>query len=279
MTFATLSRRRLLPAAVAFALIGALAACASAVGSSTDGQSDSVGADRSEIIGRWVRTDGGASPDAFVQFDDDGTVTLSDGCNGGVGTWNLDGGAFSAETGPHTEMYCDGLIDLHTWLYTARSVELEDGLLVLLAEDGAEVGRLTPSADGAMPIEPGIGDGSSLPVSPTAAELEGSWGPSDVDPASASTSSPIAGSYVRFAADGTVEASDGCIVQSGTWSIDGQQLTAALAQDAAKTGDRACDAILRYGWLSGTHAAVLIDGNVHVWDELGNDIGVLYPQP
>ncbi len=76
-------------------------------------------------------------------------------------------------------------------------------------------------------------------------------------------------------ADGSLEASDGCIVQSGTWSIDGQQLTTSLAQDDAKTGDRVCDAVLRYTWLTGTHAAVLIDGAVHIWDELGNDIGLL----
>lgn len=276
--------RRLLATVAALALVGVLAGCAAgSAGSQSDGQGDTVGAVRDQLVGRWVPTDEGSSPNAFVQFDDDGTVMLSDGCNGGQGTWSLDESGFSAETGPHTEMYCDGYVDTHTWLATTRSVQFEDGLLVLLGDSGSTIGRLTPDTTGAMPIEPGIGDGGTLPPAPTAEQLVGRWSPSDVDPSAASSpdgsvSSPLAGSYVQFAADGSIEVSDGCIVQTGSWSIDGQQLTTSVAQDVDKTGDRICDAVLRYTWLAGTHAAALLDGVVHIWDDLGNDIGLLTPQ-
>ncbi|THG31746.1 META domain-containing protein [Naasia lichenicola] len=274
---ATPIARRLLTAAIAVAAAALLSACAATAGSSgSDGQSDSVGPARAQLLGRWVPTDEGASPDAFVQFDDDGTVTLSDGCNGGEGTWTLEGTTFTAETGPHTEMFCDGYVDTHTWLSTARSIGFEDGELVLADADGASIGRLTPSTEGAMPIEPGIGDGSALPVSPTAEELVGRWTPADVDLDAISVAE---GSSVEFRADGTVSATDGCLVQSGTWSIDGQQLTSVVAPDTAAMGDRVCDAVQRYSWLSGTHAAVLSNGTVQIWDELGAVIGLLTPQP
>ena len=61
--------------------------------------------------------------------------------------------------------------------------------------------------------------------------------------------------HIRLMPDGALSAG----AYSGAWSIDGQQLTTSVAEDAAKTGDRACDAVLRYTWLSGTHAVALIE--------------------
>lgn len=113
-------------------------------------------ATRELLVGSWSAVppqsappDGGPGaewPEASLTLDEDGTWSGTDGCNGGRGRWNADdGGSIIATSGPQTLVGCNN-IDAPRWLGSAFLAGFtDDGALVLLDHQGAELGRLTRS--------------------------------------------------------------------------------------------------------------------------------------
>jgi heat shock protein HslJ len=134
-----------------------LGGCAGSPGSASD-PNDAV-ATSDQLVGRWVPTVADAAPAAFLDLAGDGSLTLSDGCNGAQGEWSIGSdGAFSASAGPSTKMFCDGLVAIGTMLDQTESARIREGLLVLIGPEGASLGEFTPDTTGAQDID-GIGDG------------------------------------------------------------------------------------------------------------------------
>ncbi len=145
----TLNIRRMMTAGVALAAVALLSACAATAGSG--GQSDSVGPARDQLIGRWVPTEDGASPNAFIQFEDDGTLTNSDGCNGAEGTWSLEGPASPPRPGRTRRCTATAMSTPTPGCTRHAPSRWRTVSLVLLGDDGSTVGRLTPDTTDAMP--------------------------------------------------------------------------------------------------------------------------------
>lgn len=134
-----------------------LSGCAGGPGSASD-PNDAV-ATSDQLVGRWVPTAEDAAPKAFLELAGDGSLTLSDGCNGAQGEWSIGSdGVFTASAGPSTMMYCDGLVAIGTMLGQTESARIREGLLVLVDSEGAALGEFTPDTAGAQDID-GIGDG------------------------------------------------------------------------------------------------------------------------
>lgn len=142
---------------VVAAAILLLAGCAGGPGSASD--PDDAVATSDQLVGRWVPTAEDAAPKAFLELAGDGSLTLSDGCNGAQGEWSVGSdGVFSASAGPSTMMYCEGLVAIGTMLDQTESARIRGGLLVLVGPDGASLGEFTPDTAGAQDID-GMGDG------------------------------------------------------------------------------------------------------------------------
>ena len=94
-----------------------------------------------DVVGRWEPLDH-SSTDPHVDFEEDGTWSGSDGCNGSGGAWALDdGGRLLATSGVHTLMACDGH-GVPGAVTAAARAGLDAGLLVLVDQDGTEITRL-----------------------------------------------------------------------------------------------------------------------------------------
>ncbi len=95
-----------------------------------------------QLIGRWEPTERTGMTDPHVEFALDGSWVGSDGCNGGSGRWAMGSdGEFFATSGPTTLMGCDGAL-VPIWVATARMAGFDGSLLLLLDQDGRELGRL-----------------------------------------------------------------------------------------------------------------------------------------
>ena len=96
------------------------------------------------LLGRWIPVAYAVSTDPHVVFEDDGTWTGSDGCNGGSGRWAVsESGEFLATSGPSTLIYCEGA-PVPSWVAQATSAGMNaDGWLLLFDASGNEIGRLT----------------------------------------------------------------------------------------------------------------------------------------
>ena len=97
------------------------------------------------LRGRWVPADRSFDTHPQVTFDADGSWTGSDGCNGSKGRWAVDDhGRLLTTSGFSTEIGCAGA-PVPSWVATARRAASDGDRLVLLGQDGADLGRLTRS--------------------------------------------------------------------------------------------------------------------------------------
>ncbi|KQZ08495.1 hypothetical protein ASD23_08720 [Agromyces sp. Root1464] len=95
-----------------------------------------------QLVGRWEPIGSTGTTDPHVEFAIDGSWLGSDGCNGGGGRWAVGpDGQFFATSGPTTLMGCDGAF-VPSWVATARLAGFDGTRLLLLDQEGREIGRL-----------------------------------------------------------------------------------------------------------------------------------------
>jgi len=95
-----------------------------------------------DLVGRWVPTGGRRARGAHVEVLPDGTYTGSDGCNAATGAWAADvDGRVLATAGIRTTIFCDG-VDVPSMLASAARAGFDGALLVLVDDQGEEIGRL-----------------------------------------------------------------------------------------------------------------------------------------
>ena len=75
-----------------------------------------------------------------LTFQEDGTVTGTDGCNRLIGEWELSDDKVRLVNLASTMMYCEGV---DTWLRNARTVETRGDQLHVFDCDGQKIGTLT----------------------------------------------------------------------------------------------------------------------------------------
>ncbi|MFI1995270.1 hypothetical protein [Actinoplanes sp. NPDC020271] len=99
---------------------------------------------RRDLPGRWIPVGDGPKPphQPFLRFGADGRWAGSDGCNGSGGGW-LSGpaGTILTTSGMTTLVGCDN-VPVDGWLSSARRAGFDGAILVLLDQNGAELGRL-----------------------------------------------------------------------------------------------------------------------------------------
>ncbi|MFD6056163.1 META domain-containing protein [Agromyces sp. NPDC060279] len=95
-------------------------------------------AETEDLVGRWVEPEP-PNPGAFVAFADDGTWEASDGCNGAIGTWSVEGGGFATDgERAMTLIGCNNsVLPLPVWSAISAAVDPEAHTLVLTDADGA----------------------------------------------------------------------------------------------------------------------------------------------
>lgn len=95
--------------------------------------------------GTWGEPDANEQP--WLTFEDDGTFSGNDGCNGLGGNWTLgedDKATIDLGQMRSTLMYCEGV---DTWLSLAATARLGNDVLTLIDADGNEIGELARAAD------------------------------------------------------------------------------------------------------------------------------------
>lgn len=145
-----------------------------------------------ELIGRW-RAPQPANQDAFVEFNNYGLWTASDGCNGAAGDWTVepDGSFDGGEGGAMTLIACDN-VAIPSTLWATEHVEVTaNDELILTTKDGEEMVLMRDSA--------------------TAFTLVGTW-------VSQSTKANQKSS-VEFTSDGKWVGTVGCASFNGTWML------------------------------------------------------------
>ena len=114
-----------------------------------------------QLIGHWAPTPTGPCL-PWAGFAADGTWTGSDGANGQAGAWRVSNGAVLATVGAQTQMYCDGLQEVGSWLWNAGRVGYpadcapdpetsSPTCLVLFDNNATELGRLFAGESGQTP--------------------------------------------------------------------------------------------------------------------------------
>lgn len=104
-----------------------LAGCASGTG---------AGLTEEQLTGTWVSDDKG---EPRLEFDGSGQVTGTDGCNGIMTTYKIDGDSARFEDFASTLMACEGVDD---WLRGIRSVTVDGDTLIVSNDDGKKIGEL-----------------------------------------------------------------------------------------------------------------------------------------
>lgn len=79
----------------------------------------------------------------YLEFDEDGTVRGTDGCNGIVSTYTIDGDRIVIEEFTSTLRACQGVDD---WLRGVREVRVDGDVLVVSNADGETIGELQREA-------------------------------------------------------------------------------------------------------------------------------------
>lgn len=93
----------------------------------------------STLVGTWGSTD---EQQPYLLFDEDGSITGSDGCNRIGGGWEMDGDTVVLSNLVGTLMACDGV---DQWLREATSARLvsgEEDELQIFDRDNSEIGTL-----------------------------------------------------------------------------------------------------------------------------------------
>lgn len=78
-----------------------------------------------------------------INFETDGGVNGTDGCNRVMGSWSEEDGTVDLGALASTMMFCEGV---DTWLTTATTAKLDGGSLVFFNPGGEEVGTLSPAS-------------------------------------------------------------------------------------------------------------------------------------
>lgn len=101
----------------------------------------SIPATGADLLGRWVPQEV-APTDPFAEFDDDGTWSGSDGCNGASGRWLVgEDGELIATVGPTTLVGCEGA-NVPSWVAGASTAAIEGNTLLLYDRDGGLLAEL-----------------------------------------------------------------------------------------------------------------------------------------
>lgn len=88
------------------------------------------------VIGTWGSAEPGQSQ---LRFEEDGSVTGTDGCNRLAGKWSLENEVVTFEQMISTMMYCEGV---DTWLSAAASARVHGKALHVYDRTGQEIGTL-----------------------------------------------------------------------------------------------------------------------------------------
>ena len=111
--------------------------------------------------GDWIADD---PEDAYLNFgeasEDGGTFTGSDGCNGLIGKFYIDGDTARVDRGAGTLKACPGV---DTWLSGIGSVVVDGDMMTVQDSEGEELGTLT-RADDAETTAPGSTDSPSASI-------------------------------------------------------------------------------------------------------------------
>lgn len=116
-------------AAATFLCVG-LAGCAATAGSGAPSP-----------VGSWGSQDDG-QPN--LEFNDDGTVYGTDGCNRLTGNWEQDGATVEMPALASTMMFCEGVDD---WLNGAAAATISDTTMTIENAEGATIGTLERDAE------------------------------------------------------------------------------------------------------------------------------------
>lgn len=92
------------------------------------------------VVGTWGDPDANAKP--WMTFEEDGSYSGNDGCNGLGGNWTEEGGTVDLGQMRSTLMFCEGV---DTWLSLAAEAKLDGDTLTFTGQDGSEIGELTRS--------------------------------------------------------------------------------------------------------------------------------------
>jgi heat shock protein HslJ len=129
------SKRKLIGAGVAVLAVLALAGCLGEQGSARGGSVDATGT--------WGDPSKDASP--YLELEDGGSFSGSDGCNNLTGTWSVDEGEqVLFEDVAMTRMFCEGVDD---WLSGLTAATIADTTMTVLGQDGSEIGQLERTSD------------------------------------------------------------------------------------------------------------------------------------
>jgi heat shock protein HslJ len=123
-------------ASVALATLG-LAACSSTPAPTPETPTDSGTTQTSDVVGNWGES--GANDTPSLEFNADGTVSGTDGCNQLTGSWTEDGGVISFGPIASTKMACDGV---NPWLVDPASATVSGDVLAISDSAGKEIGTL-----------------------------------------------------------------------------------------------------------------------------------------
>ena len=139
----TKQRRMSFAAIAAAGLIAGLAACTPipGTGGDDDAASDAGAAAPSleqQLGGAWgAATDEPGQP--RLEFQDEGVLGGTDGCNGISGTYAVEGETVKLEQAASTLRACEGVDD---WLRGATEIRVDGEQLHVLNAEGTEIGQL-----------------------------------------------------------------------------------------------------------------------------------------
>ena len=86
--------------------------------------------------GKWTSPEAG---EPFLEFNDDGSVSGSDGCNAIKTSWTLDGDTITIEPFTTTQRACAGV---DAWLSKAATATIEGDIMTVKDGQGSVIGGL-----------------------------------------------------------------------------------------------------------------------------------------